>query len=51
LQEIWIIYPAKRLVEVLTPTDRKLLTEADTLEGGDLLPGFTLAVRDIFNVT
>jgi Uma2 family endonuclease len=45
---IWIVYPAKRLVEVLTLTDRKLLTEADILEGGDLLPGFTLPVKDIF---
>jgi Uma2 family endonuclease len=47
---VWIVYPTKRLVEVLTPTDRKLLTEADTLDGGDVLPGFTLAVRDIFAV-
>jgi Uma2 family endonuclease len=45
---VWIVYPAKRLVEVLTLTDRKLLTEADVLEGGDLLPGFTLLVKDIF---
>lgn len=45
---VWIVYPAKRLVEVLTLTDRKLLTEADILEGGDLLPGFTLPVKDIF---
>lgn len=47
---VWIVYTAKRLVEVLTTSDRKLLTEADTLEGGDLLPGFKLAVRDIFAV-
>lgn len=45
---VWIIYPDKRLVEVLTPTDRKLLTEAHTLEGGDVLPGFSVPVKDIF---
>lgn len=42
------MYPKKRLIEVLTPTDRHLLTVDDTLSGGDVLPGFTLAVRDIF---
>jgi Uma2 family endonuclease len=45
---VWIVYPAKRLVEVLTADDRKLLTEADTLDGGEILPGFTLALREIF---
>src|SRR5262249_23718240 len=33
---VWIVYPTKRLVEVITPTDRKLLTESDTLSGGDV---------------
>jgi hypothetical protein len=28
----------------------KTLNEADTLEGGDILPGFKLAVREIFSV-
>ena len=45
---VWIVYPTKRLVEVLTLTSRELLTEQDTLQGGNLLPGFTLAVADIF---
>lgn len=47
-QMVWIVYPSKRLVEVLTATDRWLLTEDDTLEGGDVLPGFRLSVREIF---
>jgi Uma2 family endonuclease len=46
---VWLVYPHKRLIEVLTPTDRKLLTLEDTLEGGDLLPGFSVAVREIFD--
>jgi Uma2 family endonuclease len=45
---VWLVYPAKRLVTVLTPTSEDILTEDDTLTGGDVLPGFTLSVRDIF---
>jgi Uma2 family endonuclease len=45
---VWLVYPEKRLVTVLTPTSEDILTENDTLTGGDVLPEFTLAVRDIF---
>ena len=45
---VWIIYSTRQIVEVLTPTDRHLLKIEDTLDGGDVLPGFTLSVRDIF---
>lgn len=45
---VWLVYPQKRLIEVLTATDRRLLTEADTLEGGELLPGFSVSVKEIF---
>jgi Uma2 family endonuclease len=45
---VWLVYPEKRIVEVLTPDDRHLLNDADTLEGGDVLPGFSLPIRDIF---
>lgn len=45
---VWLIYPKMKLVEVLTPDDRQLLNENDTLDGGSVLPGFTMAVRDIF---
>ena len=45
---VWIIYSTQQIVEVLTPTYRKLLKIGDTLEGGDVLPGFKLAVKDIF---
>jgi Uma2 family endonuclease len=45
---VWIIYPEKRLLEVLTKTDRKLLTELHILDGGDVLPDFTLPVKNIF---
>lgn len=45
---VWLIYSTKQLVEVLTPTERHLLTINDTLKGGDVLPGFELPVREIF---
>ena len=45
---VWLVYPDKRLVEILTLTDRQLLTASDNLEGGDVLPGFKLLVKDIF---
>lgn len=46
---VWLVYPHKKLVEVYRPDDQiDILTEQDTLEGFDVLPGFTLPVRDIF---
>lgn len=44
---VWIIYK-KRIVEVRTQDDRQLLNEDDILDGGDLLPGFSVAVKDVF---
>src|SRR5260370_29636399 len=46
---VWIVDEAKRTVEVWTsPDDCVTLTEEDTLDGGDLLPGFRVALKDIF---
>ncbi len=45
---VWLIYPDRRLVEILTPDDRHLLTEDGTITGGDVLPGFSVAAKDIF---
>ncbi len=45
---VWIVYPETRTVVVHTSAGARTLTEADTLDGGDVLPGFTLPVRDIF---
>lgn len=44
---VWIIYK-KRIVEVRTKDDRQLLNEDDILDGGDLLPGFSVAIKDVF---
>lgn len=45
---VWIIYSTRQIVEVLTSTERQLLTFDDMLTGGDVLPGFSVAVRDLF---
>jgi Uma2 family endonuclease len=45
---VWIIYSTRQIIEVLTPTDRQLLTINDVLNGGDILPGFSVPVRDLF---
>lgn len=45
---VWLIYPDRRIVEVLTPDERHLLNENGTIDGGAVLPGFSVAVRDLF---
>ncbi|HKB03184.1 MAG TPA: Uma2 family endonuclease [Gemmataceae bacterium] len=46
---VWQVNPRKRTVEVYTAPDRfTALTQADTLDGGEVLPGFTLSVRALF---
>ena len=45
---VWIIYPTRQIVEVLTAAERHLLTIDDTLSGSDVLPGFSVSVRDLF---
>jgi Uma2 family endonuclease len=44
---VWYIDPSKRTVQVYTAVDRStLLDESHTLDGGDVLPGFSLSIRD-----
>ncbi|HKB02360.1 MAG TPA: Uma2 family endonuclease [Gemmataceae bacterium] len=46
---VWQVSPRKRTVDVYTAPDQfTTFTEGDTLDGGGVLPGFTLPVRDIF---
>jgi Uma2 family endonuclease len=46
---VWIFNPAARTVRVCKP-DRssRTLIETETLDGGEILPGFALALRDLF---
>jgi Uma2 family endonuclease len=46
---VWIVDPEARTVTVYTSfDDATILTETDTLDGGNVLPGFTLALRELF---
>lgn len=45
---VWVVYPDTRSVMVHTGQGAITLTADDTLDGGDVLPGFTLAVKAIF---
>jgi Uma2 family endonuclease len=46
---VWIIDPEARTVTVYTaPTQSTTLTEGDMLDGGSVLPGFTLVLTELF---
>ncbi len=46
---VWVVNPYARFVEVHHPEKPlHVLDEGDTLTGDEVLPGFTLAVKDIF---
>jgi Uma2 family endonuclease len=46
---VWEVNPEARTVSVYTaPDNPTVLTEADTLDGGTVLPGFALPLRDLF---
>jgi Uma2 family endonuclease len=46
---VWEIDPDARTVTVYTsPTEATVLNESMTLDGGAVLPGFTLSLRDFF---
>jgi Uma2 family endonuclease len=48
-QLVWLVDPIERIVDVYTAPDRfTRLEEGDVLDGGDLLPGFELPLKDLF---
>jgi Uma2 family endonuclease len=46
---VWVVDPAARTVTVYVPgdEDERVLRDDDTLDGGDLLPGFSVPVAEI----
>ncbi len=47
---VWFLYPKKRTARVYTSPRRFLrLTEDQALDGGDVLPGFTVSLRELFD--
>ncbi len=47
-QLVWIVYPGTRTVDVYSQSGAVTLEGEDLLEGGAILPGFAVPVRDIF---
>jgi Uma2 family endonuclease len=49
VQRVWMVDRFNRTVSVYSSeTECRTLTESDTLDGEDILPGFKLSIRDIF---
>jgi len=48
-QLVWLVYPQRRMVEVYSlDGDVEILLEGDLLTGGDVLPGFSMPVAEVF---
>ena len=48
---VWVAFPNSRSVDVYESEDKVFtLSEGDTLDGGEVLPGFSCAVSDVFDV-
>ncbi len=47
---VWVVWPKRRQVDVWTPGQDEPVTlhVGDTLDGADVLPGFTYALADLF---
>lgn len=46
---VWVFNPRRRNVKAYcSPSDVRILTESDTLDGEDVLPGFRLNLADLF---
>lgn len=46
---VWVVYPRLQLVDVYEAADRvRVLTRADSLDGGPVLPGFALPLAELF---
>ena len=47
---VWVVDPVSRTVAVYhTPDQAAVLQETQTLEGGDVLPGYVLPLKDLFD--
>src|SRR5205823_3005622 len=45
---VWVLYPEPQRVHVFTREQSRILDADDTLDGGEVLPGFTTPVRALF---
>jgi len=52
VRAVWVVYPRLRIVDVYeSPTRVQILTEADTLRGDPVVPGFELMLSKLFEPT
>lgn len=48
---VWYVYPERKEVEVYTARETKrVLTASETIDGGSVLPGFSVPVAEFFSV-
>ena len=45
---IWVIYPGTRSAHILTQSARIEVRSSGVLDGGDILPGFSLSLAELF---
>jgi Uma2 family endonuclease len=46
---VWLVFPEKRQVEVYHENgDLEIMDENGVLDGGDVMPGFRMPVRAVF---
>ncbi len=49
VQRVWVIYPLySKVFDFASATSVRILTRADRLSGGDVLPGFELPLSELF---
>jgi len=49
IRQVWVVYPGTCKIYLYdTPTSVKILQVGDELDGGSVLPGFRLALEDLF---
>jgi Uma2 family endonuclease len=49
---VWLVFPAPQIVEVYRPNEPSdILTVNDALDGFDVLPGFSVPIREILTAT
>jgi Uma2 family endonuclease len=52
VRAVWVVYPRLKIVDVYeSPSRIQVLTDADTLRGDPVLPGFELPLARIFEAT
>lgn len=47
---VWLVFPRKRYIEVYSPDhEMEIVFGSDSLSGGDVLPGFSISVAEVFD--